>query len=335
MSRFYVEDEVVADLDLASIEIDAGPVHDDFGIVLSLDYSIGNTPLRKGWIRPLVEKYGLVVIPKQRQFIEDPTLFVAAIKQILAEPTSCNNEDIANVEGLPQVQILGSPRSKFAPKATFIPAHTAESSDSLSKWLDSSIPCSVTDWHSDEPWEELFPVKFTMALSARSTGPNATLFTSTSALYERTSDDIKEKLEYSKTTFAPPPWLPAEEGCMACHSTVQRGPHGKSFYICIDSTSGIDVFEGDDRKAKKTVWNLTKSCTKQEHIYTHQWDEGDLLIWDNTRTIHARSMYSEASVDRVLFRMRVLGRRKEVFVGGHSTTSIVVDDQDEEETKTG
>lgn len=330
MSKFSKDDEVITSLDLASIGIDAGPVHDDFGVILTADYPIGSAPLKKGWIRPLVEKYGLVVIPKQQQFIEDPALFLASIKTILAEPTSSANEDIACLDGLPQVQVLGSKNSKFAPKATFIPARAVETPDSLSNWLQNSIPCSVTDWHSDEPWEPVSPVKFTMALSAKSTGPNATLYTSTSALYDRTSKEIKEKLEYSNTTFAPPSWLPAEEGREACHSTVQRGPHGKSLYMCIDATKGIDAFKGDDNKAKETIWHLTKDCTTKEHVYTHQWNEGDLLIWDNTRTLHARSPYAEAAVERVLFRMRVLGKQEEVFVDGHRTTRIVVGDKEEE-----
>jgi len=321
MSRFSKDDKCVADLDLASLDINTKQAHADFGIVLSLDYPIRNAPLPKGWVRHLVERYGVVVIPKQHQFIKDPALFIATMKRILAEPTSSTNEDLATIEGLPQVQILGSPNSAFAPTATFIPAREAETSDSRSNWLDNTKPCSVTDWHSDEPWEDA-PVKFTIALSAKSTGPNATLFTSTSALYERTSGDIKETLDYSKTTFAPPPWLPSED-TQACHSTVQRGPNGNSFYICMDSTKSIDAFEGDDRKAKEVIWNLTKSGTQPDNIYTHNWEEGDLVIWDNTRTLHARSPYNHACVDRVLYRMRVFGRKEYVVVDGKATTRIV------------
>ncbi len=323
MSRFSKEDTSVVDLGLASLNISVRSAHKDFGIVLELDYPIRNVPLPKGWVCHLVERYGLVVIPKQHEFIKDLSLFIASIKQILAEPTSSINEDLATIDGFPQVQILGSPGSGFAPNATFIPAGAAETPDSLSNWLDNNVPCSVTDWHVDEPWEDS-PVKFTMALSARSTGPNSTLFTSTSALYESTSGDIKDILEYSTTTFAPPPWLPAEEGCEAHHSTVQRGLHGNSYYICMDSTKSIDTFDDGDRKAKEVIWNLTKSCTKPKNIYTHQWDEGDLLIWDNTRTLHARALYNESSVDRVLHRMRVFGKKEEMIVNGKCTTRIIL-----------
>jgi len=326
MSRFSKDDEFVTDLELASLDITVRPAHDQFGIILDIDYPIRSAPLPKGWVRHLVERYGLVVIPRQNRLIDDPSLFIASIRHVLADVTSSANEDLATIEGHPQVQVLGSPNSAFAPNATFIPARAAETSDSLSNWLDDSIPCAVTDWHVDEPWENS-PVKFTLVLSARSSGPNSTLFASTAALYERTNGKIKEKLEHSTTTFAPPPWLPSEEGFEASHSTVQCGPHGKSYYICMDSTRCIDAFPNNDREAKEVIWNLTKSCTNPENVYRHQWSEGDLLIWDNTRTLHARSEYDESNVDRVLYRMRVFGKKEEVLADGERATRIVCCDE--------
>ena len=175
-------------------------------------------------------------------------------------------------------------------------------------------------------------MKFTLALSARSSGPNSTLFASTAALYDAVANandeegcsEIRERLERSTTTFAPPPWLPAEIGSEASHSTVQRGPHGSSYYICMDATRSIDAYPKDDREAKAAVWRLTKMCTGPGRVYRHDWDEGDLLIWDNTRTLHARSEYDESNVDRVLYRMRVFGMVEEVVDDdGNSSTRIV------------
>ena len=154
-------------------------------------------------------------------------------------------------------------------------------------------------------------MKYVVALSVLSSGPNATCFSSTAALYERSSESVRQRLERTETTFAPPPWLPCEAGrkVSAGHATVQQGPHGPSFYLCIDSTVGIDGFDED--AAIKLVWDLTKDCMRPEHVYTHRWEEGDLVIWDNTRTLHARTPYSVGGTDRILYRMRVLGGRNE------------------------
>lgn len=40
-------------------------------------------------------------------------------------------------------------------------------------------------------------------------------------------------------------------------------------------------------------------------LVRHQWEEGDLLIWDGACTLHARTLYSHENVDRVLYRLRV------------------------------
>ena len=47
---------------------------------------------------------------------------------------------------------------------------------------------------------------------------------------------------------------------------------------------------------------------RPEHIYEHEWQVGDLLIWDNRATVHARTNFDPAE-RRVLRRMALRGAR--------------------------
>lgn len=332
MSKFSTEDEV--NKILAAVDIGTKAVHEEFGLSLSINYPLREVDLPGCWLRPLVERYGLVIVKGQTDLIDDPESYLETVKKILGDPCDAIFEDAEILRDIPEIQVFGSVRKNNneagdkMPNATFIPARSAETETSLQDWLEKSIPCHVTDWHSDEPWEEN-PVKFTLALSAVSTGPNATLFCSTVALYDRMDDETKSLLDGTKTSFSPPPWLVLENEfpVTASHSTVQTSPYGKSVYICIDSTKSIDGIP-DDRVAKKLVWNLTKDCMKPSHVYTHQWERGDLLFWDDTRTLHSRSEYSESDVDRVLYRMRVMG--KEIVDESTGESSIVYSEMKDE-----
>mmetsp|Transcript_13298 Transcript_13298/g.28214 ORF Transcript_13298/g.28214 Transcript_13298/m.28214 type:complete len:315 (+) Transcript_13298:62-1006(+) len=311
MSKFVPGADGVLETFLKEFEINvtASPLHDEFGIILKLDESLTTAASKMWWVRSLVEKYGVVVFKNQRDLIENPRDYIEVVTHLVGKPQVDQMEDITTLEGFPEIQVLGSVshpeehKSSSHPPPTYIPARAPESPESLDQWLQHRIPCSVTDWHSDEPWLER-PVKFAIALCALSTGPNATLFSSTEALYERVDESIQKKLQDTKTTFAPPPWLPCEAGMKASHPTVHNCPHGTSFYICVDSMEHLTgMYLGD---AMELIWELTKDCARPEHVYTHQWEEGDMVIWDNTRTLHARTPYSVEGTDRILYRMRLL-----------------------------
>lgn len=330
MSRFSPNDELSTFC--SSFGIHAKPVHDEFGVVLYLDAcsteqssscatTIGTgreMPLPQGCLETLVEKYGLVIIKGQHQLVQDAaTDYVPTMTRLLGRPLE-NTEDIATLKGAPQVQLLGSPNSSMEPTATFIPAHQPEKGGSLAAWVQDLVACEVTDWHTDEPWDDP-PARFTAALCAVSTGFNATQFSSTAALYDRTDVAIREKLNGTKTLFEPPPWLPTEQGKQGRHNTVNDGPAGKSFFICMDATTQIDGMT--EVESKELVWNLTRDAMKPEHKYMHEWEEGDLVIWDGASTLHARTLYSHGSVDRVLYRLRVGGGEEQLAADVDASTS--------------
>jgi taurine dioxygenase len=53
---------------------------------------------------------------------------------------------------------------------------------------------------------------------------------------------------------------------------------------------------------------LCQATERPGHIYEHQWQVGDLLIWDNRATLHARTDFDPAE-RRVLRRLAIRGER--------------------------
>ncbi len=47
-------------------------------------------------------------------------------------------------------------------------------------------------------------------------------------------------------------------------------------------------------------------CTRDDFVYVHQWQPGDLLVWDNRSTLHRRDSFDN-SLRRILWRCQIKG----------------------------
>jgi alpha-ketoglutarate-dependent taurine dioxygenase len=70
-----------------------------------------------------------------------------------------------------------------------------------------------------------------------------------------------------------------------------------------DSVVGVPREESD-----RIIEELCQASERPEHIYEHVWRPGDVLIWDNRCTLHARTDFDPAE-RRVLRRMAIRGQR--------------------------
>jgi len=62
----------------------------------------------------------------------------------------------------------------------------------------------------------------------------------------------------------------------------------------------------DYRKSAELLVRLRDWATQPEFVYRHQWSVGDLLIWDNTGTMHRAMPYNPAA-GRLLTRTKLAG----------------------------
>lgn len=70
---------------------------------------------------------------------------------------------------------------------------------------------------------------------------------------------------------------------------------------------------------RKVIESLYPVATASERFYRHQWQSGDLLIWDNTSLIHRRG--EEHSGQRVMHRTTVAGHQPVALAADESSAN--------------
>ena len=74
----------------------------------------------------------------------------------------------------------------------------------------------------------------------------------------------------------------------------------------ITSTSGIEVVGMGQADGEALLQRMMDWATQPQFVYRHQWQLGDIVMWDNTGTMHKAQPYAEDS-GRLLHRTTVLG----------------------------
>ena len=92
------------------------------------------------------------------------------------------------------------------------------------------------------------------------------------------------------------------------HPMVRTHPvtGGRSLYLGRRRNAYVPGLSLADSEA--LLDRLWAHCEKPEFAWTHRWQVGDLLIWDNRCTIHRRDAFDPAS-RRVMHRTQIKGDR--------------------------
>jgi alpha-ketoglutarate-dependent taurine dioxygenase len=75
--------------------------------------------------------------------------------------------------------------------------------------------------------------------------------------------------------------------------------------LVLGATAGsIEGMDEEDGAALLSA--LLRRATEPEHVLTHRWSVGDLVIWDNRGTLHRATHYTEHS-GRRMHRVTLVG----------------------------
>jgi taurine dioxygenase len=178
------------------------------------------------------------------------------------------------------------------------------------------LPEGDMQFHADQCYYEN-PAKGAVlyALEIPSRGGN-TLFASTLAAFDSLPKELRERAlrlqvlflyDYEKNANrkAPSNWAGAPRHvhpAVVLHPEIRR-PTLLVNRLMADSIVGIPREESD-----ALLERLCQAAERPEHIYEHQWRVGDLVIWDNRATLHARTDFDPAE-RRVLRRLAIRGAR--------------------------
>lgn len=93
---------------------------------------------------------------------------------------------------------------------------------------------------------------------------------------------------------------PVEHPMVRTHPKTGR----KALYVAKDVVSHVLGMKPAD--SRELIDELEAFATQPRFAYSHRWQSGDLLIWDNRCKLHRTTPYDNL-YDRTLFRVRVKG----------------------------
>ena len=184
--------------------------------------------------------------------------------------------------------------------------------------LIGSLPDGEMHFHSDQCYlEKPAAGTFLYAIEVPSQGGD-TLFLNMYKAYETLPADIKARIDgrkalnaylYDSTTravngskvdfTAHPHYV---QPIVRTHPATKR----KALYVNRLMTFTVEGMDEDDGSALLNT--LFDHMERDQFIYAHHWRVGDLVLWDNRCTLHARTDFSDKE-RRMLRRYVVLGER--------------------------
>jgi taurine dioxygenase len=179
-----------------------------------------------------------------------------------------------------------------------------------------ALPDGEMQFHTDQCYIER-PAKASMlyAIEVPRVGGN-TLFANAYAAYETLPDDIKRRIDgrkainaYDYANASVKRGTRLGEGVpQYSHPVVRTHPATgrKALYVNRLMTVAI---EGMDEDESDELLNLLFDHQEQrKFVYEHVWRVGDILMWDNRCTLHARSDFSPDE-RRLMRRVTILGEK--------------------------
>ena len=179
-------------------------------------------------------------------------------------------------------------------------------------------------WHSDTSYRRrpsrcsLLYAKEVPQRGGRPIGD--TVFANTVAAYEALPESMKKRLarlkavhRYSarrRVAASPRPKLTrqqVEETPDIAHPIVRTHPYTgrKSLYVTAAECIGIEGMPDDE--ALDLIAELDSHCVRPEFLYRHKWQVGDLLMWDNTSSMHLAICDYALPERRLMHRTTVIG----------------------------
>jgi len=173
-------------------------------------------------------------------------------------------------------------------------------------------------WHIDGTMNDV-PIRASL-LSSRVLPPDGggdTEFCNTYAAYDDLSDEDKADLEGLRSMhsawnslfyFEPEPDLKHLQKMMRIGDKelplVWRHQSGRKSLVL--GCTARHIVDMDYRASAELLVRLREWATQPELVYRHQWSVGDLVIWDNTGTMH-RAMPYDPNSGRLLTRTKLQG----------------------------
>lgn len=197
-------------------------------------------------------------------------------------------------------------------------------------------------WHTDQSYRRPPPdVSLFFAVTPVPKGQGQTLFANCAAAYDALLPALKAKVDnleglhskgrtgrsYDQVRNREPvqPLRPHERSqrqpVVRTHPVTGR----RSLYLCeygqMDWLDGpfVGMEPGPDGDGARLLHELMSHITQPRFVYVHEWDAGDVLIWDNRCLVHAATWYDAEKLQRVMWRTTVSGNPGAIYAGARKS----------------
>lgn len=175
------------------------------------------------------------------------------------------------------------------------------------------IPLGSKDWHTDHTNHAKPPKMTSMYAIALPRGGGDTGFANMCMAYDALPDEEKTKIKDLKTvnriennTYVSDAHK-AQFGAAQVHPLIRTHPvtGKKAIYIHPGKTERIEGMDLDDSKA--FVDRLMARVIQPQITYRHQWQLGDMVIWDNRAVSHIAYRDYDHKDRRIMHRVILAG----------------------------
>ena len=193
-------------------------------------------------------------------------------------------------------------------------------------------------WHTDQSFRRPPPdISLFFALTPSPKGTGQTLYATGTAAYAALPKAMQQKIRALKGIHALP-WTGRSESAVRANEVpIELLPHQRpqhqplvrihpvtgepSLYLCEDGQmdwldgpiAGLEA--GPDNEGGELLYELMSHFTQRRFVYTHDWDEGDLVVHDNRNVIHSATWFDAANETRHMWRTTVMGNAGPEYEG--------------------
>jgi len=207
--------------------------------------------------------------------------------------------------------------------------------------LPTRYPDQV-NWHTDQSYRRPPPdITLLLAIELPPRNQGQTLFSDCVAALAALGPERQKILEGLQGIHAPswigrsreavergeppldllPHQLPQQQPLVRKHPVSGE----KSLYICeekqMDFVEGpiAGLESGPQGEGARLLRELLEHATRDEFVYVHEWEPGDLVIADNRNLLHCATWYDAAQYTRLMWRTTVMGNPGDEYEGEEKT----------------
>ncbi len=235
-------------------------------------------------------------------------------------------------ETVPEIFIVSNmPPASRPPPALPVPPLTP----------DGKLPVQFPQrrgWHTDQSYRRPPPdISLFYAVIPVPKGQGQTMFASGIAAYDALPAAMKARLEGLEGLHVQPRSGRSEEAVrvgetprpLRAHEQPQRQPvvrvhpvtGTRALYLCesgqMDWVAGplVGMEPGPDGDGAALLYELMTHMTRPEFVHVHDWDAGDIVVWDNRSLAHTATWFDADVHQRLMWRTTVRGNPGKEYDG--------------------